>query len=552
MKMSTIAIPNIVNHRRQRVWILLPAIIIVSLGVVWLMNKGFAGGAAAASGQFHRVVPMDMDVKVVKTGELQAVNNIDISSQVEGQNTIQQIVKEGASVKKGDVLIVLDSASIKQKIEDTTLDLQKAQADLTAARELNEIQRSQNAANLQAATVELELAKLDLQQYTAGTYPQQLNDAKTTLEMAQITLKNREEDLSQTQKLFAKGFVTAADVKKAELEVLTARNTVTKSGTALDVLTKYAYQMDMAAKQSALAQAEQKLARTQKENASNLAQKVADVQAKDQSLAVLKRRYERYLDQLDKCTIEAPTDGMVIYGTSGDRSSQTPIQEGTTVRERQLLLRLPDTSTMKAVIRVQESQVAKLSPGQRAQVRIVGLKEPIGATLEKISVLADNSQRWLNPDLKEYPVDLVLDYTPANLKPGMGVDGEIFINRLSQVLAVPLPSIYSAGQDSYIFTRDGKGTRPVKVTLGAVNETHAQILAGVSEGHDVLVLQAGQGRELLEAAGITPTPLVKSKVLVDKPPGLPKDNAASPLAEGQNRPPSGEQNRKKDKRSKGD
>ena len=40
-------------------------------------------------------------------------------------------------------------------------------------------------------------AQLDLQAYTDGTYPQDLANAQTTLEMAKITLKNKDEDLSQ-------------------------------------------------------------------------------------------------------------------------------------------------------------------------------------------------------------------------------------------------------------------------------------------------------------------------------------------------------------------
>ena len=47
-------------------------------------------------------------------------------------------------------------------------------------------------------------------------------------------------------------------------------------------------------------------------------------------------------------------------------------RKGAAVRERQLLLRLPDTTSMKVVIRIQEAQVSSLSEGLRARVRIVG------------------------------------------------------------------------------------------------------------------------------------------------------------------------------------
>ena len=68
--------------------------------------------------------------------------------------------------------------------------------------------------------------------------------------------------------------------------------------------------------------------------------------------------------------------------------------------------------------------------------RVASIVKPIGATVTKISVLADSNQRWFNPDLKEYPVDLVLDETPKSLKPGMGANVEILVNHLDNVLAV--------------------------------------------------------------------------------------------------------------------
>ena len=83
-------------------------------------------------------------MKIAKDGELQAVTNIDITNTVEGQTTITSVVKEGSSVKKGDVLMTLDASAINQKIDDLSLQLQAAENDVTAAREMKEIQGSQN------------------------------------------------------------------------------------------------------------------------------------------------------------------------------------------------------------------------------------------------------------------------------------------------------------------------------------------------------------------------------------------------------------------------
>ena len=104
----------------------------------------------------------------------------------------------------------IDATEITQKLETSMLDLQKAQSDVIAAKEGKDIQESTNAANLEAANVELILARLDLQQYEEGTFPQLLDEARRNLEMSKISVRQKEQDLAQSQALFSKGFVNAA------------------------------------------------------------------------------------------------------------------------------------------------------------------------------------------------------------------------------------------------------------------------------------------------------------------------------------------------------
>lgn len=515
--MSTLAIPNAPAGIRKlglSPWLLVPAVVILALGALWAVRQ-VRTPAAIASGQFHHVTRGDLIVRVAKDGELQAVNNIEIRNAVEGRTLVQTLVPEGSTVAKGDVLLVLDSSAITQQIDDAMLEVERAEADLTTAQETLEIQRGTNAANLESAKVELLLAQLDLEAYVEGNYPQALADARRAVEMAELTRTDKEKNLEQTMGLFAKGFVNAADVEKAKVEVLTANNDLEAATTALVVLEKYTHQKDLADKKNILAQAEAKLERVRKENASNLSQKVADERAKSQTLLIRKRKLETLQRQLAACVVVAPTDGLVVHAEG--RRNEDKVQEGAEVREKQILIKLPDTSKMKAVVRIVEAQVHKLQVGQRARVRIAGVREPIWATLSDISVMSDSASRWWNPDLKEYPVDLLLDTTPAGLKPGLGVQAEIFVDQKEDVMTVPLPSIYSAGTDRYVFVRNGNDVKPAKVILGTSNETHAEVTDGLQEGAEVLMLQAGQGRELLERHGIAVTPPAREREIKGMP-----------------------------------
>ena len=505
--MTSMALPNPTvpasrpsGTRRWYIWPAASLIALVALAAVWGGSRISAGpGKLATAGKFFTVSATDLDIKVRKDGELQAVNNVDVTCMVEGRSTMVYLVKEGENVKKGDLLVEIDSSTLRQSLQTATLEVKQADSDLRNSKEMLAIQENQNAADLQAAQVELDLAKLALQQYEDGTYPQELADAETLVKMTQITVRNKEEDLEQTKALFAKGFVTAADVKQAELSVTTVHNDLRKAQTALMVLTKYKNPTDLATNRSAVSQAEQKLARVKRTNASMLIKSQADVDTKEIALATKAKNLNKLEQQLEYCKITAPGDGMVVYSRDDDDFRMV---EGAQVRERQRLIRLPDTSQMKAVVKIGESQVPRLRIGQRGLVKIVGVPDPVGATVTRISPMADGSSRWWNPELREYPVELVIDRTAPDMKPGLSLQCEIFVEQLRDVTAVPLASIYSQGRDSFVFARRGDDVQPVKVQIGGASETHAHITEGLAIGADVLVLAAGQGRQLLERAGI--------------------------------------------------
>jgi HlyD family secretion protein len=522
--MSVISIPTSPASVRRFPWWMTLAAATAVTAVAFLAYSFFRSGGSSVtiSGSYQPAQVMDLDVRLTKDGELQAVNNIDVVNKVEGVNTIQELVKEGTFVHKGDVLVTLDSSNIQKNYDQSLLDLQAAEAALSAAQEAKEIQIATNVANIQEAELGLEVAKLDLKEYIEGVSPQAKDEAQTKLEMAKIMVQNKEQDLAITRNLFAKGFVTAVDVKKGELDLITVQNDLKKAETDLKVLLEYTRAKDMATKKNAVAQAEQKLELTRKENAANLNKLNADLVSKQQTLLLRKQLTAKLKDQLENCIIKAPADGLVVYASSSDRSGNDPIKEGGTVRLQQVLCRLPDTSQMKAVIRVQEGQVVKLrvddNNPMRATVNVVGFKKPIGASVSKISVLSDSSQRWWNPDIKEYPVELVLDETPANAKPGLNAQAEILIDRRPHVVAVPLTSIYSQGNQSFVFVRNSVGDpRPMEVKIGATNESHAEILSGLTVGDDVLLLQPGQGRLLLEKAGIKVQPTTRPGDVPNKP-----------------------------------
>ena len=62
---------------------------------------------------------------------------------------------------------------------------------------------------------------------------------------------------------------------------------------------------------------------------------------------------------------------MVVYGTDSKRQQRPQIEEGATVRERQLIVRIYDlTSPMQVNAKVAEAMVDQDQPGQKAEVKV--------------------------------------------------------------------------------------------------------------------------------------------------------------------------------------
>src|SRR5438105_7280071 len=118
--MSLVAVPISLPRIRRVPWLLTLLIALGVAAVAWVaLTLSVGSGGPAVTGEFYTVVPMDMDITINKDGELGAVNNVEITSPVEGQNTIVDIAKEGDFVHKGDVLCKLDSSDIELKIQNS-------------------------------------------------------------------------------------------------------------------------------------------------------------------------------------------------------------------------------------------------------------------------------------------------------------------------------------------------------------------------------------------------------------------------------------------------
>ena len=104
-------------------WLLIGIAAVIILGLYLALKPR----KAQATGTFYTAKKGDFLITVVEGGTLQAVNEVVIRNEVEGTARVIYIVPEGSYVKKGDLLVELDSASAQDQVNQQLINVEKAQ-----------------------------------------------------------------------------------------------------------------------------------------------------------------------------------------------------------------------------------------------------------------------------------------------------------------------------------------------------------------------------------------------------------------------------------------
>ena len=474
------------------------------IGALALLFLAFIIARLLRSGQesqaeiTYPVARGDLLISVIESGNLKAEKSVNIVSEVKGQATIISIVPEGTFVKEGDILVELDANELRERYTQQKITFQNAQVSNTEAREAYEIQKNENESNIKAAELKLEFAKMDLDKYLEGDWPQEKRKAEADITIAEEETKRAADKLAWTEKLQEKGYVTRSELeadklalKKKELELEQARE-------KLRLLEKYTHPKQMRKLQSEYQEAKKSLERATQRAKSRLAQAKAKVEAQKATLALQNTRLEKFKKQVEKTTIKAPQSGLVVY--AADRwGNQNPIEEGTVVRERQAIITLPDISTMQVNTRVHETVVDKVKIGQEAVITVDAFPDmKLKGQVSKVAILPDNQMRWLNPDLKVYRTDVTIDGIVDSLKPGMSAKVEIIVARLKEVLKVPIQAVSLRGGREVCYIVHGRAIEMRPVQIGMSNDKFVEIKSGLKEGEKVLLIPPPEisGKEL--------------------------------------------------------
>ena len=182
------------------------------------------------------------------------------------------------------------------------------------------------------------------------------------------------------------------------------------------------------------------------------------------ALAALRRQ------DVDRLKVRAGTNGVL---------QQVLITEGQQVTPGTNIARVADPNSLKAVLRVAETQIGGVKIGQKVIV-------------DTRNGLIDGQVSRIDPAAREGTFEIDASLTgplPPSARPDLSVDGTIELERLQDVLKVGRPAFGQAQQTigMFVLTPDGTEAERRQVKLGRNSVSMIEILDGLKEGDRVII-----------------------------------------------------------------
>lgn len=403
----------------------------------------------------HQVDRNDFELIINERGTVESSGSTEIRSEVQSNNTgvaILRIIEEGSKVKEGDFLVELDSSPL---LTQRMLQLVKVNTAEAAAVE---------------AKNTFETAEIDREQYEKGLFVQEKQTIESEIFVKKEDLSRAEEYLKYSKKLAIKGYVDELQLQADAFAVEKSQTELEAANTKLRVLEEYTKRKELKTKDSAIVIAKAKWESLENNHKVELAT-LADIE-----------------DQIQKCTMYSPIDGIVTYAHENNRRGDGfMVEEGAMVRERQVIIRLPDITKMQVEVMINEALVQFVREGMPVSVKPVGTENLVlQGRVERVNQYAE-PENWRRSNVKDYKAIISILGATERVKSGMTVAVSINSMYVPDVLQTPVESLYAHGDKTYCFVDDEGSLVAQEVAVGLTNDRFIVIESGLAEADRVVM-----------------------------------------------------------------
>jgi HlyD family secretion protein len=172
-----------------------------------------------------------------------------------------------------------------------------------------------------------------------------------------------------------------------------------------------------------------------------------DLQISRSNESHYRARMDNLMEAMDSLTVRAPVPGVVIYKRDWNNE---PRQIGSYVFALDAVLEIPDLSTVRAKLYVDEVDAGKVKPGQEALITVDALQgRSFSGKVDTVSAILKQATFDRPQKVAETFVKIEASQL-RQLRPGMSVKAQIQVDRYPQTIAIPLTSIQERSGRSFV------------------------------------------------------------------------------------------------------
>lgn len=458
----------------------------IGIGVRWWFFPGQGGMVEITATVTRGTLP----IIVTERGDLESAKDLTVRCEVEGrENKIVWILAEGTSVKKGEKVLTFDIEQLSRTKADQEVKVKQAEGKAKAAEGDLKVAKNKAEDEIEKAKLALRLADLDRDKYLdeQGEYTAEVQDKRGALALAKKDLDEAGAKLVQFRKSVSKGLFPREQLRLKEADYAQKEFLVKRDEAKLVVLEKFTRKRQEEELTAKAADAKRALDRAFSSGEASVAKAQSELEAAQITLHLEKATLERIERQIERCTVKAPEDGILVYSKERYWDDNSRIQAGAMVFFRQPLFSLPDLAQMQMKVKVHESVVKKVKQGQKVEIRLDAFPAKLlHGTVKSVGTLA-SVESFLDRFSKQYETIVSIEDLPseAGLKPGFTGDVKILANELPDVLLVPVQAVAQKEGQYFAYVVSPKGVEARPVTVGENNDKFAEVKDGLTEGEKV-------------------------------------------------------------------
>ncbi len=431
--------------------------------------------------------PLKNKVKLDAVVEAVEMAPVKLEPKAWSDLSVLEAVSHGARVKKGDLLVKLDTEKVKEQIEELEQDQPAASVALElAVADLDNLNQT-TPLKLEASKRSRRVAEEDYSYFLKTGRAQREKSARFNLKSAEQSLDNAKEELAQLEKMYKADDLTEETEEiilkrqKFTVEAAEYRLESTKQGNELALNTAIPRENETlkSAKRDqdlALALAEETLPRTLAKKRLDLEKLKRDQKKTEKKLADLKKDLESQI-------VRAPMDGIVYYGacdsgkwTTGASAAKKLMPSGKlSANEVFITIVNPEKLVLRAV-------VPELKPG------LDGSASPVSAPDKRLAAkLQDVGYVPLPGGGFEAKLSVQRE-DGVLLMPGMNCKITFGDEQKTENLIAPKEAVFGEGNQKHVFVTGSEGRHERRmVKTGDSNAKMVEVLEGLSEGEKILL-----------------------------------------------------------------